>query len=212
MRKASLISTPFLVLKLLFGNEVNNHKLGDFSEMKAVSTAEDANGKQSRRNCIPRWMAFLLGLIVALVVYPLMVGVLPWAISLLLPRYGWTENGPATWNLLGLIPVVVGIAGLIWVFSVMLAQIFKLPKTVKLEWTSRILVTHGPFAFSRNPMFLAGFTVWLGWALFFGSVVILIVSVLLWAVTDRLTVSREERALEARFGETYRAYKTRVPR
>jgi protein-S-isoprenylcysteine O-methyltransferase Ste14 len=107
---------------------------------------------------------------------------------------------------------VAGTAGLIWVFSVMLAQISKLPETVELESTSRVLVTHGPFAFSRNPMFLSGLTVWLGWALFFGSVVVLIVSVVLWTLTNCFKVPREEHALEARFGEAYRAYKARVPR
>jgi hypothetical protein len=38
-------------------------------------------------------MALLFGLFVVLVVDPLMVGVLPWAISSLTPRYGWTESG-----------------------------------------------------------------------------------------------------------------------
>jgi protein-S-isoprenylcysteine O-methyltransferase Ste14 len=75
-----------------------------------------------------------------------------------------------------------------------------------------VLVTHGPFGLSRNPMWLSGLIVWLGWALFFGSVVILIVAIVLWVVTHVFTVPREERALEARFGETYRAYKARVPR
>jgi len=177
-----------------------------------MSTTDVPNGKPSRPIRVPRWMAFLLGLFVALGVYPLMVGVLPWAISGLTPRSGWTESGPASWNLLGLILVVAGTAGLIWVFSVLLAQVFKLPEPVELEGTGSVLLTHGPFALSRNPMFLAGLSVWLGWALFFGSVVVLIVSVVLWTVTHVFTVPREERALEARFGEAYRVYKERVPR
>jgi protein-S-isoprenylcysteine O-methyltransferase Ste14 len=121
--------------------------------------------------------------------------------------------------LLGLIPVVAGTAGLIWVFAVMFARFPKLPETLELEggerlWSapSRVLVTHGPFAFLRNPMFLSGLTVWLGWALFFGSVVILIVAVVGWTLANFIKVPQEERGLEARFGEEYRAYKARVPR
>src|SRR5438552_868193 len=156
-----------------------------------MSTPEILNEKPARRIRISRGMALILGCLVALVVYPLLVGVVPWALSLLAPRYGWTQSGPAAWNLLGLIPVVAGTAGLIWVFSVMLAQVPKLPPTVELEegerlWsaTSRVLVTHGPFAFSRNPMFLAGVTVLLGWALFYGSLVILIVAVAAWTLAN----------------------------
>jgi protein-S-isoprenylcysteine O-methyltransferase Ste14 len=164
-------------------------------------------------------MGIFLGLIVVLVVYPLMIGVLPWAISWLAPRYGWRDGGPAIWNVLGLFPVWAGTAGLIWVFSVMFAQFSKLPQVVELEegeqlWsaTSRILLTHGPFAFSRNPMFLAAITVWFGWALFFGSAVVLVVAVVGWGLTNYFKVPQEERGLEARFGDGYRDYRRRVPR
>ena len=118
-----------------------------------MSTPEVLDGKPTRRIRMPRWIVFILGLLVVLVVYPTMVGVLPWAISLLRPRFGWTESGPATWNLLGLIPVVAGVAGLVWVFGVMFAQFSKLPEIVELDmserpWsaTSRVLILHGPFA------------------------------------------------------------------
>jgi protein-S-isoprenylcysteine O-methyltransferase Ste14 len=157
-------------------------------------------------------VAFLLGLFAALVVYPIMTIVLPVAISAMAPRYGWADGSPAIWNLFGLIPVIVGIAGLIWVFSVMLAQIFRLPARVELEETASVLMTHGPFAFSRNPMFLSGLTVWFGWALFYGSAIILLISVILWAVTNYFTIPREERALEARFGIAYLDYKMKVHR
>jgi protein-S-isoprenylcysteine O-methyltransferase Ste14 len=184
-----------------------------------MSTPEASDGKPARRTRSSRRVALLLGLLVVLLVYPLMVGVLPWALSLLTPRLGWTESGPGIWNLLGLIPVVAGLAGLVWVFGVMFAQLPKLPETAELDagerlWsaTSRILITHGPFAFSRNPMFLAGLIVLLGWALFYGSVVILLVAIAGWVMAHSLKVPREERGLEAHFGEAYRVYQARVPR
>ena len=82
---------------------------------------------------------------------------------------------PAAWNILGLFPVVAGALGLAWVFSVGFAQFPKLPPVVELDEgkrlltaTSRVLITHGPFACSRNPMFLAGMFMLLGWAIFYG--------------------------------------------
>jgi protein-S-isoprenylcysteine O-methyltransferase Ste14 len=180
--------------------------------MIAMSTSKAPNEKTSRPIRVPRWVAFLLGLFAALVVYPFFVLVVPWAISLGSPRYGWGENVPSAWNLLGLIPVMIGIAGLIWVFSTLLALTLKLSTPVELESTTRVLLTHGPFAISRNPMFLSGLTVWLGWALFYGSTIILLLSVVLWAATNYFTVPREERALGERFGNAYRDYKRKVPR
>jgi len=109
--------------------------------------------------------------------------------------------------------------GLIWVYSVMGAQFSKLPEIVELDegerlWsaTSRVLITHGPFAFSRNPMFLSLLIVVLGWALYYGSVFILIFTATGFTITNFLKVPQEERGLEARFGDAYRTYKARVPR
>jgi protein-S-isoprenylcysteine O-methyltransferase Ste14 len=175
--------------------------------------------KPPHRIRIARRTAFLLGLVVVLVVYPFLVGVLPWALSLLTPRYGWTEGGPAIWNLLGLVLVGIGIVGLVWVFSTMFAQFPKLPWPVELDEgerpltaTSRILITHGPFAFSRNPMFLSGLIVLLGWAVFYGSVAVLLFVMVGWVFANYLKVPQEERGLEARFGDVYRDYQKRVPR
>jgi protein-S-isoprenylcysteine O-methyltransferase Ste14 len=166
-----------------------------------------------------RRAALVAGLFIVSFVYPFTFGVLPWILSLLTPRYGWTERGPAAWNFLGLIPVAAGVAGLVWVFGVMLAQLPNLPEILELDEgeglltaTSRILITHGPFAYSRNPMFLSAMIVWLGWALFYGSAVIAIFVVVFWPLMNDLKVPQEERGLEARFGDAYRDYCSRVPR
>lgn len=182
----------------------------------AKSEARDSRQHGLR---ISRGRGLILGLVVVSIIYPLMVGVLPWGLSLLTPRYGWTESRPAVWNLVGLLPVMAGIAGLVWVFSVMFTQFPKLPETVEFDkderlWsaTSRVLITNGPFARSRNPMFLAGMTVWLGWAAFYGSWVIAMMAVVLWSLSNYFKVPHEERGLEARFGEAYRDYCRKVPR
>ncbi|MDZ4673855.1 MAG: isoprenylcysteine carboxylmethyltransferase family protein [Gemmatimonadota bacterium] len=77
---------------------------------------------------------------------------------------------------------------------------------------SRALVTDGPYRFTRNPMYL-GFTfVYLaatamansGWSLAMLPAVLL---VMLYGV-----ILREERYMEARFGEAYQAYRLKVRR
>ncbi len=70
----------------------------------------------------------------------------------------------------------------------------------------------GPYQFSRNPMYLGELVLWLGWVFFFGSVAVLIAFLLLVVLLNFQVVPREERELEAKFGDTYIRYKKRVPR
>jgi protein-S-isoprenylcysteine O-methyltransferase Ste14 len=61
-------------------------------------------------------------------------------------------------------------------------------------------------------MYVAELGLWLGWAIFFGSTLDLIGFLVLWSVVMFIFVPREERGLEAAFGQTYLRYKSRVPR
>jgi protein-S-isoprenylcysteine O-methyltransferase Ste14 len=83
---------------------------------------------------------------------------------------------------------------------------------VRPDQPSLAIVTDGPFRFSRNPMYLATTGLYLGITLLVNTpwpLVLLppMLLVLHWGV-----VRREERYLEAKFGEPYRAYKSRVRR
>jgi len=74
------------------------------------------------------------------------------------------------------------------------------------------LVQKGPFALTRNPLYLGGLAYYLGLALAVGSLSALFLLGLA-AIGLHLYVTQvEEAELEARFGEAYRAYKRRVPR
>ena len=76
--------------------------------------------------------------------------------------------------------------------------------------TPPYLMTSGPYAVSRNPMYVAELSLWLGWAILFGSVAVLVGLVVLGVAMQGL-VPWEEHSLE-RFGEAYRRYKATVPR
>jgi protein-S-isoprenylcysteine O-methyltransferase Ste14 len=74
------------------------------------------------------------------------------------------------------------------------------------------LVGSGPYRWTRNPMYLAMLLVYLGAALLFDVTWALVLSPAVVALVNRLVIAREERYLEAKFGEEYRRYKARVGR
>ena len=74
------------------------------------------------------------------------------------------------------------------------------------------IVTDGPFRFSRNPIYVANSIVYLGLALAFDTAWPLFLFVPMMMVLYWGIILREERYLEAKFGEAYLEYKTRVRR
>ena len=74
------------------------------------------------------------------------------------------------------------------------------------------LVTHGPFRVTRNPMYLGLSFFTLGLALLINMVWPALLLVPTIAVLQREVIAREERLLEAKFGDEYRAYRKRVRR
>lgn len=158
---------------------------------------------------VRRSMAVSVALFVCLIAIPLGHGVLPWALSTRMPRYGWTEGSPGIWNLFGLIVVALGAAVLIWILALSINQT---PERVKLGLTPSHLLMRGPYRLTRNPMYVAELGLWLGWAILFGSLPVLIGFLVLSSVVTLIFVPREERTLKAAFGQTYLEYKSRVPR
>jgi protein-S-isoprenylcysteine O-methyltransferase Ste14 len=176
-----------------------------------MSTPETSDTSPAQKTGIPRRLALALSPLVCLVAIPLAHGVVPWALSLLGPWYGWTDGSPAVWNLLGLVPIAAGVVVLLWLTLVGYSQRAQLPERVELNWDPKILMTRGPYASSRHPMYLAELGLWLGWAVLYGSIVVLAGFAILCVVVS-LLAPREERDLEAKFGEEYRRYRARVPR
>ena len=161
-----------------------------------------SNSEQSKKTkFIPVWVA----LPVALLVWE---GI-PWAISFLSPRYGWAEDRPSIWNLLGLVPVLIGTVGLHWGVILHSTQS---PQGIEWELDNNYLLKGGLYTFSRNPMYLSELTLLLGWIIFYGSISVLIVFLVWYVFFEYYAVPQEERVLEAHFGNTYREYKDRVPR
>ena len=74
------------------------------------------------------------------------------------------------------------------------------------------LVTDGPYRFSRNPMYLAATLLYAGVALRLSLGWTLAALVPCLVVLHYGVIAREERYLEAKFGELYRDFRSRVRR
>jgi protein-S-isoprenylcysteine O-methyltransferase Ste14 len=167
-----------------------------------MNTPNISNGEPPKgTKFLSPWLAYPM----ALLVWEGM----PWAVSLLTPHSGWTDGLPIIWNLLGLIPILIGTIGLLWGLAVHAAQS---PEGIEWELDRSYLLKRGMYAFSRHPMYLSEMILILGWVIFYGSIAVLIVSLIWFVFFNNYAIPNEERVLEARFGEPYREYKKKVPR
>jgi protein-S-isoprenylcysteine O-methyltransferase Ste14 len=137
--------------------------------------------------------------------YPLLLIALTWWLRRgtepALPR------GPFAWIAAALL------LGLGAAIAVSALRTLRAARTAVEPWKpSKRLITHGVFARSRNPIYLAFLLVQAGAAWALGNVLTLLAVPLTWLLLDRLQVRREERYLSATFGDDYAQYCTRTPR
>ncbi|MEI9928703.1 MAG: isoprenylcysteine carboxylmethyltransferase family protein [Sphingomonas sp.] len=93
------------------------------------------------------------------------------------------------------------------------ANLFRAAGTDPKPWKAATsLVTDRVYRWTRNPMYLGMAVIYAGIALWFDSLVALLLLAPLLYYIQQEVILREERYLEARFGEPYRAYKASVRR
>jgi protein-S-isoprenylcysteine O-methyltransferase Ste14 len=91
--------------------------------------------------------------------------------------------------------------------------LFRLARTSPLPMRpSATLVLSGPYRWTRNPMYLGMLLVYLGAALLFDIFWALVLAPVVVVLVTRLVIRKEERYLEAKFGEEYRGYRAQVRR
>jgi protein-S-isoprenylcysteine O-methyltransferase Ste14 len=131
-------------------------------------------------------------------VIALLVGI---ALHVWRPLVIFQRNWPL--RLFGLPVLVAGILLIAWSVAVV--------NDIQVEKPAA-LITVGPYAISRNPMYLAWDMVFLALALLINSwwIIFLLPGVLIF--THYFVVLREEEQLEIRFGKQYRQYCARVRR
>jgi protein-S-isoprenylcysteine O-methyltransferase Ste14 len=112
------------------------------------------------------------------------------------------------YDMLGVLLIVVPIAIAIWARNLFI----RAGTNVEPYKPTTVIVDKGPFAYSRNPLYLCLFALYFGIALLTGNGWLLPLAVPLFFIMHYGVILREERYLEAKFGESYLSYKRRVRR
>ena len=112
------------------------------------------------------------------------------------------------WNPFGAVPALAGFALAAWA-----AYAFHMHQTTVHPFRqASALVTSGPFAFSRNPIYLGMALVLVGVAVALGTASPFLMVPVFMLVLNRAIIAGEERMLAETFGTEYEAWRGRVRR
>ena len=109
---------------------------------------------------------------------------------------------------LGLVLILLGLAGFAWALS----AIWGNHTTVNPYKVASSLVTSGPFRYSRNPIYVSDWLVYVAVMLLMQTIWPLLLAPVVWGLMRYAVIAHEEIHLEAKFGAEYSAYKSRVQR
>lgn len=133
----------------------------------------------------------------------------PGTVAFLVPWLLLRPGRPGPPARAGLVPLVVGIALLLWCVR----DFYVAGKGTLAPWAPpRRLVVTGLYRYSRNPMYIAVVLILWGWALAFQSLALAIYALAIMLAFHLRIVLGEEPWLARTHGDTWAAYKARVPR
>lgn len=133
---------------------------------------------------------------------------------------GITGFGPISFNLGPITPdqlvsaaiIAVLMTAAVWMFDSSSRAMGRNWALVARTRGDATLVTSGPFAYVRNPIYVALGLFMVAMAIAYGHVANLIVGLPVFALGTWLRVMTEEKVLRAEFGDAYDAYAARVKR
>lgn len=145
-------------------------------------------------------------LIRALFAFVAMPGMVAYVVPLLLAPEAHDRRA---WQWLGMVLAACGSALLLWCVR----DFYKAGKGTLAPWSPpQRLVTSGPYARSRNPMYVAVSAVLMGWAVWYASTTLLLYALGVMIAFHLRVVLYEEPRLLAVFGEAWTSYGHRVRR
>lgn len=137
----------------------------------------------------------------------LLVGAMMWGLARLVPQFAFD------WALQWPLAALFAVTGL--VFEVLPGLRFSRAGTTvnpMRPQTSAHLVVDGLSRYSRNPMYFGQMMILLAWSVVLGNAAAILLLPLFPLYITRFQILPEERALAARFGDDYAAYRARVRR
>jgi protein-S-isoprenylcysteine O-methyltransferase Ste14 len=126
----------------------------------------------------------------------------PWDESLKIPLPAWSK-------VVGMVAVTLGVLIVSACAAVFVARGRGTPAIFD---PPRKFVATGPYKFVRNPMYIGGSILLIGFGLYRQSLAILLYSVVIILLFHLYVIFIEEPGLESRFGKSYFAYKQSVNR
>jgi len=103
---------------------------------------------------------------------------------------------------------VIGLAIVVWAITALKAA----GTSVQGYKPTSAIVDHGPYRFTRNPVYVGMLVGLAGLAVAFDTLWLLVTLVPFFAIIRFGVVAREEAYLDRKFGDAYRSYRARVRR
>ena len=143
----------------------------------------------------------------AVVALPLFLAPLVYVIN---PRWmEWASMPFPTWlRALGFVVAAASVLAVHWILRTLGANVSETVLTKERHQ----LVTGGPYAWVRHPLYTNGLALFLGLALMQASWFGFLATLVALVGISVVVIPREEQALEARFGAQFRAYRARTGR
>lgn len=112
-------------------------------------------------------------------------------------------------NVIGIGLIVFGM-----VFAMYSSSLFAKEKTeiFPTSESNRVLITYGPYSYTRNPMYVGMVAGLFGAALWVGTLPLYIAAVIYFCLFNFVIIPFEEGKLHRIFGESYSAYRLKVRR
>ncbi len=127
--------------------------------------------------------------------------ILQWQVPLPWPGLDDTPARIAGWGL-----CLAGLALVIWAILTLRQH----ATTIMPHESANVLVTTGPYAFRRNPIYLGDVLIFIGISVLTTNLWFAIMAVVFIPLVTWLAILPEERHLERRFGNEWHAYKDRT--